>query len=241
MKKILPILLCLIALLQSMSSSAQHDDSYLRCLIYPNNTLIKIDGVMQPSNAVLLKTTHCKHQIQLWSEGHYPKDTTLFLNSNDTLTLFVLMIKTPEYKSHLASYNQLENRKNTLIIAPTLLLGASLAFVSTTYFSTKKKYNSMSDKRAEYLDETTVPLVHRKAEEHSALREKFIKSRKMYRTSLGVLAVSSISSYFMIRAARRIELPIFQDENSVHWQPIGLHSQYDGRLGLQTTLTLNLR
>lgn len=158
------------------------------------------------------------HNFKLWAPERSIVDTTISVQSDQTLVFSMELPYSPEYQAYREEMGRFQRKFVFNKVVPSVLTLGSAIWTTVSFAQYKKANDALDDNRGQY-DGLTVPWqINNLKEELAQNKDDLSQKETMFIISSSVLAASAVATFFLFRKAKRMEVPVFQDKAKLEFE-----------------------
>ena len=222
MKRTIAPIIGILALLLCSQSIFSQDIGELKFTINPGHEYqVKVNGDTIWSDR-FIELPVGEHQIEVWSPGYLPFDTTINVSADQTIEVFKELDMRDDYRVFLATREQSIYSHNRKVTASFVLTMVGTAYTGFHFFRMRKDYNELPELRNLYETSSLTAVVQESKVKYYNTREDFFNKRQSFRISAALTVLSAGLTFYLVEQRRKDLLPVYEDNYKPHFESVGL-------------------
>jgi hypothetical protein len=210
----------LIAALCLSFGTLQAQTGKVKLVVYPGHNYQVIVNNEKKVVSREIELPVGKNNIKLWAPTKSIKDVDVMVIADSTITLKITLEASNEFATYEVK-NYEVRKKTAWIQGPPIVVSVGLgAYTLAKYISYRKDYKALEESVTLYNDAQITGSIAGIKTDIAAQNEAFSKSKNQFIIGGALFGVSIVGTYFALRYAKGIEVPVFKDKAKIEFDNI---------------------
>lgn len=183
-----------------------------------------------------------RNNLKFWAPTKEIVDTNVTVKEGETMTLKLTLPVSGEYAKYEVENYQVR-KKTAWIQGIPLVVNTGLAsYTVAKYISYRRDYKTLEESVTAYEESQVTGSIVGIKSDINAQNEAFTKSKNQFIIGGSLFAASLVGTFFALRYAKRIEVPVFKDKAKIEFNSILATGQLEGTgRSYMNLATINLK